>query len=248
MKDRSNQILEILTKKERIDVASLAEALGVSQVTVRKDLDKLESIGIIKREHGFAILSATNDISGRLAYHYKEKTTIAQKAVELINDGDTIMIESGSCCAILADTLSHTKKDLTIITNSAFIADYIRKISNFEIVLLGGIYQKDSQAMVGPMVQQCAANFLVKYLFIGIDGYSTRTGFTNQDHLRAQAVRDMSHQADQIIVLTESVKFKKHGTVPMNITDQVSTVITDSKIDIVTENSLKDLNIAVIKA
>ena len=145
MKKRINQILELLTKYEKIEVAALAEQLNVSQVTIRKDLDNLEQKGILKREHGFAILATTNDILGRLAYHYEEKTIIAKTAASLVHDGDTIMIESGSCCAILADTLTECKKNLTIITNSAFIADYIRRKSNCQIILMGGIYQQDSR-------------------------------------------------------------------------------------------------------
>ena len=125
------------------------------------------------------------------------------------------MIENGSCCALLADTLTATKKDLTIITNSAFIAEYIRGKSNFQIILLGGIYQQDSQVMVGPMVQECVSNFFVDYFFIGTDGYDSRIGFSNRDQMRAQAVRDMSHQAEQIVVLTESDKFSKRGVVPL---------------------------------
>lgn len=161
MKNRGNKILELLTKNNKIEVSLLAEELGVSQVTMRKDLDALESKGIIKREHGFALLCSTDDINGRIAYHYEEKRKIAQKAAELVSNGDTIMIENGSCCALLADTLTATKSDLTIITNSAFIAEYIRGKSNFQINLLGGIYQQDSQVMVGPMILQCVENFFV---------------------------------------------------------------------------------------
>ena len=149
----------------------------------------------------------------------------------MINDGDTIMIESGSCCALLAQTLAELRTGITIITNSAFIADYIRRSSDFQIILLGGIYQQDAQVMVGPMVRQCAENFWVDRFFIGVDGWSARAGFTNQDQMRAQAVRDMARQADQVIVLTESEKFTRHGTVPLNLKDQVKTVITDQKID-----------------
>lgn len=160
MKNRTNKILELLTSEKRIEVSQLAEYLGVSQVTIRKDLDALEAKGIIKREHGHAVLCSTDDINGRIAYHYEEKKKIALKATELVHEGDTIMIESGSCCALLADTLTQLHKDLTIITNSAFIAEYIRGKSNFQIILLGGIYQQDSQVMVGPMVQECVSNFL----------------------------------------------------------------------------------------
>ena len=133
MKNRTNKILELLTSEKRIEVSQLAEHLGVSQVTIRKDLDALEAKGIIKREHGHAVLCSTDDINGRIAYHYEEKKKIALKATELVNEGDTIMIESGSCCALLADTLTQLHKDLTIITNSAFIAEYIRGKSNFQI-------------------------------------------------------------------------------------------------------------------
>jgi DeoR/GlpR family transcriptional regulator of sugar metabolism len=118
-----------------------------------------------------------------------------------------------------------------MITNSAFIADYIRRSSDFQIILLGGIYQQDAQVMVGPMVRQCAENFWVDQFFIGVDGWSDRAGFTNQDQMRAQAVRDMARQADQVVVLTESEKFGGHGTVPLNLKDQVKTVITDQKIE-----------------
>lgn len=209
MKDRLNKILELLTKENKMEVSLLAEKLSVSQVTIRKDLDALESRGIIKREHGFALLCSMDDINGRIAYHYEEKRKIAQKASEMVQNGDTIMIESGSCCALLADALANTKKDLTIITNSAFIAGYIRGKANFQIVLLGGIYQQDAQVMVGPMVQQCVENFFVDLFFIGTDGYNSRIGFTNRDQMRAQAVRDMARQADNVIILTESDKFAK---------------------------------------
>ncbi len=247
MNQRHGKILEIISRQDKADVTELSELLSVSQVTIRKDLDALASTGIIKREHGFAVLSDTNDIQGRLAYHYEEKRKIAEAAAGLVSDGDTVMIENGSCCAILAETLAVSKKDLTLITNSVFIAEYIRKNASVEIILLGGIFQKDSEVMVGPMVRQCVENFWVDHFFIGIDGYSTKTGFTNKDQLRAQAVRDMAHQADHIIVLTESQKFLTHGTVPINVDDQISMLITDAAIPAGSETELVEKSIQVVK-
>lgn len=246
MKDRLNKILELLTKENKMEVSLLAEKLSVSQVTIRKDLDALESRGIIKREHGFALLCSMDDINGRIAYHYEEKRKIAQKASEMVQNGDTIMIESGSCCALLADALANTKKDLTIITNSAFIAGYIRGKANFQIVLLGGIYQQDAQVMVGPMVQQCVENFFVDLFFIGTDGYNSRIGFTNRDQMRAQAVRDMARQADNVIVLTESDKFAKNSIVPLNLKTPIKAIITDANISDTIKAELENHNITVI--
>jgi DeoR/GlpR family transcriptional regulator of sugar metabolism len=244
--DRTNQILELLVEKKKLEVAELSTHLGVSQVTIRKDLDSMEAQGLITREHGSAVLASTNDIKGRLAYHYEEKRRIALRAAELVKDGDTIMIESGSCCALLAAALTELRSNITLITNSAFIADYIRRSSDFQIILLGGIYQQDAQVMVGPMVRQCVENFWVDYFFVGVDGWSTRAGFTNQDQMRAQAVRDMARQADRVIVLTESEKFSRHGTVPLNLKDQIKTVITDQKIDEKTVTELTALGIEIL--
>lgn len=246
MNNRTNRILELLTQEKRLEVSLLSEKLGVSQVTVRKDLDALEGRGIIKREHGFALLRSEDDINGRIAYHYEEKRKIAARAAELVRSGDTVMIESGSCCALLADQLANTKTDLTIITNSAFIADHTRQKTNVRMILLGGIYQPDSQVMVGPMVGQCAENFLVDLFFIGADGYVSRIGFTNRDQMRAQAVRDMAKQAGQVVVLTESDKFLKHGSVPLNLKDKVKTVITDKGIDAQTRIALEGEGMEVV--
>ncbi len=246
MHKRANQILEFLTEEKKMEVSQLAQKLGVSQVTVRKDLDELESQGIIVREHGFACLRSTDNLLGRIAYHYEAKQKIARRGAKLIADGDTLMIESGSCCALLAEELTVSKKDLTIITNSAFIADYIRGKSNFQIILLGGIYQQDSQVLVGPMIRQCVENFYVTHFFIGTDGYSRRTGFTNRDQMRAQAVRDMARQAEHIVFLTESGKFARHGVVPLNLKDYPRTVITDDRIPKETADELSQCQIELI--
>ena len=227
MPSRTNRILEILTERERVEVSALAEELGVSQVTMRKDLTELERRGLIRREHGFAVLRSADNVEGRLAYHYEEKRTIARRAADLVHDGDTSMVESGSCCALLVAELAAAGRDVTVVTNSAFIASYVRDCPSVQTILLGGIYQKDSQVMVGPMVRTCVEGFFVDLLFAGTDGYSARTGFTNSDQMRAQAVRDMAEHAERVVVLTESEKFSRHGTVPLSLDDKSVTVITD---------------------
>ena len=228
MKERATKILELLTKEKRLEVSVLAKEMGVSQVTMRKDLDALEEKGVLKREHGYALLRSPDDLNSRLAYHYEEKRQIARRAAALIQDGDTVMIESGSCCALLAEEIAAHKRDVTIVTNSAFIAGYIRQKPGAHLVLLGGVYQNDAQVMVGPLVAQGARGFFVDRLFIGTDGFTPRMGFTNSDHLRAQAVRDMAAQAEHVAVLTESEKFSRHGVVPLDLGSAIDLLITDS--------------------
>ena len=247
MKKREMQILSLLSESGRAEVTVLAEKLGVSQVTVRKDLDALERRGILRREHGCAVFGGSDDINNRLALHYEEKRKIAIRATELVSPGETVMIENGSCCALLAEEIARTKPGATIITNSAFIASYIRAIEGARVILLGGDFQNDAQVMVGPILRVCAERFYVNKLFIGTDGYTEKLGFTGCDHLRVQAVRDMAEQAEQIIVVTESCKFDQRGTVSMGITDRVKAVVTDDAITEAYEECLKNHGIAVYK-
>lgn len=247
MKKRDAMILEILSECGKIEVTALAEQLAVSQVTVRKDLDALEQKGIIRREHGYAVFGGGDDINNRLAFHYEEKRVIAKRAADLVSAGETVMIENGSCCALLAEEIAKTKPGATIITNSAFIASYIRRIDGARVVLLGGDFQKDAQVMVGPILKTCVAQFFVDKLFIGADGFHPKMGFTGSNHLRAQAVRDMAEHAEQVIAVTESTKFTRHSVVPLNIAQQVKIAVTDSDLPPKTEELLIKHGIKIYK-
>lgn len=248
MNKRENTILNLLSEHGRMEVSALAQQLEVSPVTVRKDLDALERRGIIRREHGYAVFGGNDDINNRLAVNYEEKRRIAREAARLVSAGETVMIESGSCCTLLAEEIARTKPGATIITNSAFIASYIRHIDGARVVLLGGDFQNDAQVMVGPILKTCAGQFYVNRLFVGADGYSERLGFMASNHLRVQAVRDMAEQAEEVIVVTESSKFDRSSTVPLALKGGVSAVITDSRIRPETEQLLDRANIRVYKA
>jgi DeoR/GlpR family transcriptional regulator of sugar metabolism len=245
---RTNAILEKLTQNGRVEVATLASELGVSQVTIRRDLAELENRGIVVREHGYATLKSVDDVRGRIAYHYEAKRAIAQAAAALVANGDALMIENGSCCALLAEELAATKEDLTIITNSAFIVDYLREATGVELMLLGGIYQPESQVLVGPMVRTCVAGLCPRRFFIGVDGFSPTHGFTHRDALRAQAVRDMAAQAQEVIVLTQSEKFEKSGLIPLALEHGVTRVITDVSLSAAAREALTAQGVAITLA
>lgn len=229
--DRRSRILEQVIEAERVDVNDLAEAFGVSQVTIRKDLDHLEQKGLIQRQHGYAVAIAPDNLLSRLAVHHELKRRIAAAAAALVPSGSTVMIESGSCCALLAEELARAARGVTIITNSAFIADYVRSAPGASVVLLGGDYQAESQVTVGPLVEQCLQNFHVEALFIGVDGYTAESGFTGRNHLRAAAVQAMARRATSVTVLTESGKFSRRGAVSLLPLDAVGRVVTDARLD-----------------
>lgn len=227
---RLEEILKLVSQYEKIDVNTLSEALEVSKVTIRKDLDKLESKGLLHREHGYAVLNSGDDINVRLSFHYDTKRKIAQAAAKLVQDNETILIESGSTCALLAEEICQTKKNVKLVTNSYFIADFIRNYDSCKIILLGGEFQKDSQVTVGPLLKELIQSFRVKNAFIGADGYDDELGFTGKDMMRSEVVQYMSQVSENIVILTDSSKFQKKGNVRNFALSQVQRVITDKGI------------------
>ena len=243
---REEEIISIVSKQKKIEVNHLAELLKVSKVTIRKDLDRLETRGILHRQHGFALLNNEADINFRLAMNYDLKSKIAKKAAESVSDGEVIMIESGSTCALLAEELALNCDDITIITNSSFIASYIRKGESVKIILLGGEYQKDSQVNVGPLVKKVIENFYVDKLFIGVDGFDENRGFTGSDVNRCDTARTMAKFARHTIILTDSSKFTQKGLITEFGFDEVSVVYTDNAIDQGKKGFLEEKSISVI--
>ena len=247
MTERQNKILEMIYDEKQVEVPRLAECLGVTQVTIRKDLDYLEHKQLIRRQHGIAELASKDDMSNRLAYHYQQKYKIASAIPETIRNGETLMIESGSCCALLAELLIKTKQNLTIITNSVYIANYIRPAKGHKIILLGGELLMEPQVTVGPVMTQSAQLFYVDKLFIGTDGFESSGYFTGGDIMRAETVKAMSRQAKKTIILTESAKFTQHGVVINFHADDIYAVYTDTKIPREAEDCLKQHNVIVHK-
>jgi len=225
---REEEIIAIVSEKKKIQVNELSNRLNVSKVTIRKDLDKLEQRGIIHRQHGFALINNFDDLNYRLSKHYDLKRKIAIEAAKQVADGETVMIESGSTCALLAEELAFHKQDVTIITNSCFIASYVRKSETIKIILLGGDYQKDSQVNVGPLLKQSVKNFFVDKLFVGIDGFDQTRGFTGSNMARSDASRCLANCAEKTIILTDSSKFTNKGIISVLSFTEVAEVYTDN--------------------
>lgn len=212
MNKRQLQILETINIQKKVAVNELVEMFNVSAVTIRKDLDSLENNGLLKREHGYAIINNQDNINYRLAIGYPEKIQIATKALELIEPNETIIIESGSSCALLALEVAKRNQNNTIITNSAFIARYLKEYPLTKIILLGGEYQSSSEAIVGPMLKQLLKNFNVNKLFIGADGIDENYGITGSDYDRSEAVKLLKEHSKELYILSQSHKINNHDS------------------------------------
>lgn len=243
---RRSALLDLVMDRGRVEVNELSDLFGVSRVTIRKDLEWLSEQGLLHREHGYAVASSTDDIAGRLAYHRPVKRRIAHAAAALVPDGVTVLIESGSVCALLAEALARADRGITIVTNSVFIAGYLRPIATADVVLLGGSFQARSEVTVGPLVAEAASHYYVDQLFVGVDGYAPEVGFMAKDALRADAVRSMAKQARNLVLVTESTKFTSPGAVRLAATGDVATLVTDDRIPEAVRDSLRAEGVDVV--
>jgi DeoR/GlpR family transcriptional regulator of sugar metabolism len=247
MDNRNIRILGILATHKSVKVNLLAEFLCVSIVTLRKDLDYLEKRGIIRRTHGYVSLDGADDTGKRLAINYSIKQRIAKAAVQIVDEGETIMLESGSCCAIFAEELAIAQKNVTIITNSIFIANYVCKLNSIKIILLGGYFQPESRVLVGPITAKCSEIFYPEKFFLGTDGFIFGYGFTGGDHLRVETAAELAKRAKNIYVLTDAAKFYRRGAYSLIQFDKLAGVFTDDSIPKEAEDALIKNNIQLKK-
>lgn len=227
LNERQNRILEILGKDNRTSVIVLSELLGVSSVTIRQDLNYLEAEGLLKRVHGGAVLKDGDDLDNRLGKNYEKKLRIAKKVASLVNEGETILIESGSANVLLARELVKIRK-VTLMTTNVYIARQFRKNEQANIVILGGIYQHDSETLVGKITRACIDQVNIDKAFIGIDGYTAESGFTLRDMFRAEISSHIIQKAKDLFVVSDSSKFGCTGLTSICKLQDIQHVATDS--------------------
>ncbi|MDL2206447.1 DeoR/GlpR family DNA-binding transcription regulator [Eubacteriales bacterium OttesenSCG-928-N13] len=239
MNERQLQLLDMLHQSEsELSTLHLSEALGVSEVTVRKDIKLLESHGLLQRSHGSVRPASPDSIAARMGIRYEIKRRIADRAAQLVGHGETLMIESGSSCVLFAQALMQQQKDVTIITNSAFLCQTLAGSAGGNLILLGGDYQADSMVMAGPLTELCAKEFHVQRMFLGIDGYHEGS-FSGMNYNRASACRAMAKRADQRIILSDSSKFSRRSVAHCFDASEIDLVITDDGLPLDARDSME---------
>jgi len=230
LNERQKKILEILGRDSQTSVNELSGQLNVSSVTIRQDLNFLETEGLLKRVHGGAVLKDGDDLDNRLGKNYEKKLRIAKKLSSMVNEGETILIESGSANVLLARELVKIKR-VTIITTNVYIARQFRKNTKANIVILGGIYQHDSETLVGKITKACIDQLNIHKAFIGIDGYTSEDGFTLRDMFRAEISSHIIQKAKDVFVVSDSSKFGCTGLTNICHLTDIKHIATNEDLD-----------------
>jgi DeoR family transcriptional regulator of aga operon len=249
LEDRHRYILEKLKKEGRVNVVELGREMGVSTVTMRKDLKMLEDKNLLFRTHGGATYSNPYTIDRHVNEKEKlqagEKNSIGEKAAELVEEEDCIIIASGTTVLSLAKHIK-PKSKLTVITAALNVATELNRHPDVEVLVLGGVLRKSSASGTGIYAEKILDDFSCNKLFLGVDGIDPEFGLTTTHIQEAQLNRKMIAAAQKTIVLADSSKFGKRGFGRICGLEDVEMIITDDGISEHMRELLQNMGVEVV--
>ena len=232
--ERKNTIATWLLERGRVNVAALAEALGVTKETIRRDLNELEKEGVAQRTHGGAVLAKGHEDSfGDLRYGLRQrfnvpgKKAIGRAAAELVHPGDTIFLDASSTCMYMGEALCG-KTGVTIITNSAYLVSQLGEEEGLTVISTGGQVRRESLTLVGSLAQQSCLAYRANKAFISPKGFRPEAGAVNGNEQETAMQRCMIERAEQMILLCDHTKFTRRGHLTLAALPEIKTMITDT--------------------
>lgn len=240
--DREKAILELLSEDSGLTSAKICENLGVSIVTIRHDLKSLEEKGLLVRMHGGALPAFHQGILNRQKLEIENKRKIARIAAELVNDGDTIMIEAGTTTALIARYLLG-KRNIRIVTNNLLILPYIRVNPSINVTFIGGEFRPETESMVGAIALRELEQFHVSIAFVGADGWSLDKGITAHHVEAGEVIKRTAEQADKIVLVADSTKYIQTGYVHVLPLEKLDVIITNKGLEKSIIDDLKESGI-----
>lgn len=226
-------IVEHIRNNGTATVTDLAKGLGVSEETIRRDAKQLEAKGQVLKLHGALALphlAGEAPFERRLRENADAKRAIARRAIQFVEDGDSIMIDTGTTTSIFAQEL-RAKRNLTIVTNSSDIARTLATVNGNTVYMAGGELKGDNGAAFGPSAVAFFSKFRVKHAFISIGALHAQDGPMDADLSESELAHMAISRADHRVILSDSSKFGKTALVKMCEFSEINRLITDATPD-----------------
>ncbi|WAM33775.1 DeoR/GlpR family DNA-binding transcription regulator [Caldicellulosiruptor morganii] len=245
--ERKSRIAQMIKEGKSVKVNELAKMFGVSESTIRRDLNELESLGIVRRTHGGAVNSfATSfelSFSEKEDRFAKEKEYIGRIAARYIKDGDTVILDSGTTTQYIARNI--TAKNVVIITNSVNIANELSSREDIEVIVTGGVIRSKTKALVGDIAQNTLKQFRCDKAFVAANAVSAQFGVTTPTHVEAAVKRTMIESAKEVFLVADSSKFGQVAFALICPVGRLDYIITD-RMDEKQKEEFKALGVEVI--
>jgi len=259
--ERRLQIVELLQRRRTVGTPELIRALGVSPATIRRDLSWLHEQGLIVRTRGGALWtdraqqqslrSASPSYERRRAELVLEKRAIGREAANLVQDGDTIILDAGSTTQAMVPFLAR-KRGITIITNSLPVANDALALADgageLSVILVGGMLQMRSVSLVGMFAEHALGELYVDKTFLGVRGVSPEHGFTNPMLEEIPVKRLMIRAARQVVVLADHTKVGLTFTGFIAPVPAAHTIVTDARAPQEVADAIRSLGPVIVIA
>ena len=214
-------------------VQELTERLSVSEVTIRKDLTSLEEMGVLVRTHGGAQLAedrrTLRTLETRLRENPAEKRSVARRAVELINDGDTIYIDCGSTCILLAQEIR--EMNLRVVTNALEVMSILANAPGIALFSVGGSYRMEAGSFLGPIALENIRNFRIQTCFIGATGIQEDGAFSSQNVYEAELKRRVMEVSSRRVILADRSKFPTSAFSVFARAEDIEVLVVDAEFE-----------------
>lgn len=241
-KERRELILELLKENEKIEIEQLADKLGCSAMTIRRDLNQLENEEMVIRTHGGAVLNkpliVETSFRVKEGKQHFEKMLIAKKALTIIEDQSTILLDSGTTTLEIAKLIKD-KKNLTVVTNDIKIAAELMD-SEVKVIVAGGELQNSVGALFGPVTEQILRNLHVDLCFLGTHAVHLKAGITATTFEKAFAKKLMIDSAETTWLVADSSKFQQKSLTKVCDLTRIDGIITDHGIPDEYQQQLKE--------
>lgn len=249
--ERRRKILEVLDRQDQVTVSDLVERFGISAVTARADLDALAAMGALVRSHGGAVKPATPAPDYPLDFkenlHRGEKRRIGKAAAQLIEPGETVIMDSGTTTVEVARALKALPtRPVTVITNALNVAYELGNAAQVPVIMLGGMLRPNSYCLVGPQAENTLRDLNADHLFLGVDGLNPEVGPSTPDILEAQLNAMMIRVARQVTVVADSTKFRKRSLCAIARMEAIHRIITDDGVPPAILSMLKARGVEVL--
>ena len=228
-------------------IAELASSLNVSEETIRRDAKTLEQNGQVLKLHGALALphlAGEAPFERRLRENFEAKQAIGKRAVQFVEDGDSIMIDTGTTTSIFAQEL-RSKRNLTIVTNSSDIARTLATVNGNTVYMAGGELKGDNGAAFGPTAVAFFSKFRVKHAFISIGALHANDGPMDADLSESELAHMALSRADHRVILSDSSKFGKTALVKMCEFTEIDRLITDASPDAALSAILNEAGVTI---
>jgi DeoR family transcriptional regulator of aga operon len=230
--ERFGRILELLARDRTVTVAALAAELGVSDATVRRDLQALGEQRLLERSHGGAVAHGT---AHELPVRYRtgrsdEKRRIARAAAELVTDGLAVALTGGTTTTEVARTLA-ARQGLTVVTNALNIAFELAVRPNLKLIVTGGVARSASYELVGSLAEATLGGLYVDVAFLGVDGIDAERGLTTQSEVEAATNRTLIDRAKRTVVVADASKLGRVAFARIAGVDRAELLITNTGAD-----------------